>query len=63
MPVPEPQEGEDRDSFIDRCIENETIQQEFGDDENQSYAVCANIFENGSAENRGTNEEEPAEEE
>lgn len=56
MPLPEPNEEEDRDSFIDRCTENETILQEFGDNENQVYSVCANIFEESLAQSRSEEE-------
>src|SRR5690606_18972235 len=39
MPLPKPNDGETRDEFIERCMADETMQEEFPD-ESQRYAVC-----------------------
>jgi len=39
MPLPKPNDGETKDEFIDRCMADETMQEEFPD-ESQRYAVC-----------------------
>lgn len=46
MPLPVPNEGETQEDFIQRCMANETMNKEFPD-EDQRYAVCLNLFENG----------------
>src|SRR5690606_23543276 len=39
MPLPKPNDGEAKEEFIDRCMADETMQEEFPD-ESQRYAVC-----------------------
>src|SRR5690606_26105161 len=39
VPLPKPNDGETKDEFIDRCMADETMQEEFPD-ESQRYAVC-----------------------
>ena len=39
MPVPKPTEGEQEDEFIARCMANETMQNEYPDEEQRS-AIC-----------------------
>lgn len=39
MPILKPNDGETKDEFIDRCMVDETMQEEFPD-ESQRYAVC-----------------------
>jgi len=39
MPLPKPNDGETKEEFIDRCMADETAQEEFPD-ESQRYAVC-----------------------
>jgi len=39
MPLPKPNENETEDDFISRCMGNETMQEEYPDEE-QRYAVC-----------------------
>ncbi len=43
MPLPEPRNTEERDDFIERCMENETMIDEFSD-EDQRYAVCESLW-------------------
>lgn len=44
MPLPKPEEGEEKDDFMDRCLEDENVNEEFTED-NQRYAFCANTYE------------------
>lgn len=46
MPLPVPNEGENQEEFIQRCMMNETMNEEFPD-EKQRYAVCLKQFEKG----------------
>lgn len=39
MPIPEPRTNEPRNAFIDRCMGDETMNQEYPTRE-QRYAVC-----------------------
>src|SRR5690606_2266962 len=39
MPLPKPNDGETKEEFIDRCMADETMQEEVPD-ESQRYAVC-----------------------
>src|SRR5690606_31432026 len=39
MPLPKPNDGETKEEFIDRCMADDTMQEEFPD-ESQRYAVC-----------------------
>lgn len=43
MPLPKPNTGETKDSFISRCMEDETIRSEYPDTD-QRYAVCSAQF-------------------
>jgi len=47
MPLPKPRIGENRLGFLDRCIVNREVQNEFADID-QRIAVCSNLFENKS---------------
>jgi hypothetical protein len=41
MPLPEPnKDNEDEDEFIERCMSNDKVQDEFGEGTDQAYAVC-----------------------
>lgn len=44
MPLPMPKNGEEEQEFIERCMADETMLQEFPD-EKQRYAVCVNLWE------------------
>ena len=48
MPLPKPNDGETKDEFIDRCMADETMQEEFPD-EDQRYAVCLAQWDERSA--------------
>ena len=44
MPLPEPNEGETHDEFVDRCMANPTMNEEHPDND-QRYAICEGIWE------------------
>ena len=44
MPLPGPKKGESKDDFIDRCMGNDTMKEEYPDTD-QRYAVCMNQWE------------------
>jgi len=44
MPLPKPSPGEDKDSFIGRCMADDVMQGEYPD-EDQRYAVCTTQYE------------------
>lgn len=44
MPFPKPQAGESKDNFMSRCMGDETMLQEY-EDEDQRYAVCDSLWE------------------
>lgn len=44
MPLPEPEENESEDEFMDRCMSDEEIQDEFGKGTDQAVAVCLSKF-------------------
>lgn len=44
MPLPKPKEGESQDDFISRCMSNETMKDEY-DDNDQRLAVCYSLWE------------------
>lgn len=48
MPLPKPNDGETKDEFIDRCMADDTMQDEFPD-ESQRYAVCLAQWDERSA--------------
>jgi len=51
MPIPTPNSNEDRDDFIDRCMENSTMMEDFPDSD-QRMAVCVQQWDKkGSEEN------------
>ena len=39
MPIPKPKTGETQDEFIERCMSNETMKEEFPDND-QRLAIC-----------------------
>ena len=43
MPVPEPKKGESKDDFIDRCMGDDKMVDEYDND--QRYAICINKWE------------------
>lgn len=43
MPIPEPKTGEERDAFINRCMADQTMVDEY-DDEGVRFAVCNTKF-------------------
>lgn len=45
MPLPTPKENENRKQFIDRCMADATMLEEY-DDKNQRFAVCNTQFTN-----------------
>ena len=42
MPLPKPQQGEDKDKFVSRCI-SEIYPKEYG--QREAVAICYNIYE------------------
>lgn len=46
MPLPTPKEGETQDEFIDRCMSNELMKQDFPNTK-QRFAVCIKQFKQG----------------
>lgn len=46
MPLPKPNKGESEDDFMQRCMSNSTMEEEYPD-EKQRYAVCKNQYEGG----------------
>jgi len=44
MPLPEPTSNEDREQFVERCIQNSIIKKEFNNNE-QRIAVCENLYD------------------
>ena len=44
MPLPEPEQNENKQDFMERCIENTIIKREFNSQE-QVVAVCERIWE------------------
>ena len=49
MPIPTPNSGESNDDFISRCMSNETMVNEYGD-EDQRFAVCQTSWEESKKE-------------
>lgn len=45
MPLPKPDENENQDDWMSRCMSNPTMNEEYSDDE-QRYAVCISLWEN-----------------
>lgn len=54
MPIPKPKKGEDKDSFISRCMSDDTMQKEYPDKE-QRMAVCISQTEKGENMNNKEN--------
>jgi HK97 family phage prohead protease len=44
MPLPKPKDGEKNKDFLDRCMANETMNEEYPD-EKQRYAVCNSLWD------------------
>jgi DNA-directed RNA polymerase subunit RPC12/RpoP len=44
MPLPKPKDDESKDDFLDRCMGDEAMQDEYPD-ETQRYAVCNDLWE------------------
>ena len=53
MPLPSPKEGESRDDFVSRCMDNSTMKEEFPG-HNQRLAVCEQRFDSGSERQNAT---------
>lgn len=47
MPIPEPSSDESRSEFIERCMNDSTMEDEFPD-RNQRLAVCESRWSNNS---------------
>jgi len=43
MPMPKPKKGESKDDFLERCMGNDTMNDEFPDND-QRYAVCNDLW-------------------
>lgn len=43
MPVPKPKKGESKDDFIDRCMSDDKMVDEYEND--QRYAICMSKWE------------------
>ena len=43
MPIPKPNENENKDDFVGRCMIDETMVSEY--DEDQRYAICLGVFD------------------
>lgn len=52
MPLPKPNENEKRDQFIDRCMADETMNEEYSDN-SQRFAVCNNIYDRRNERTEG----------
>ena len=59
MPLPEPEENENKSAFMNRCMSDERIQSEF-ESYAQQYAVCKAQWLQGDDDDEPTNEEEDA---
>lgn len=44
MPMPKPKDGESKEDFLDRCMDDDVMNQEYPDND-QRYAVCNNIWD------------------
>lgn len=44
MPLPKPKPKEDKSSFMERCLSNPTMNEEYPD-KDQRYAVCQSTWE------------------
>lgn len=51
MPIPKPKKNEEKDKFIDRCMSNDTMNEEYPDSK-QRYAVCMSQWENKDKEEK-----------
>ena len=51
MPLPKPKKGEKHDDFIDRCMSDQVMVQEY-DDTDQRLAVCESQWDNSRDESR-----------
>ena len=49
MPIPKPKQDENKDDFMSRCMSNETMQNEY-EDNDQRYAVCQTQWDNRNQE-------------
>jgi hypothetical protein len=49
MPLTEPTEGEDRQAFLNRCMGDETMRNEYPDT-GQRFAVCRSQWEGNDGE-------------
>ena len=45
MPLPKPRDGESRDDFLERCMGNATMVEDYPD-QDQRYAVCNSQWNN-----------------
>lgn len=43
MPIPKPQQGETQDEFIDRCMSDDTMVDEYPQD--QRFQICTTAWE------------------
>ena len=50
MPLPTPNDGEDQQHFMDRCLANQTVNDDFPDDA-QRFAVCQRIWSQNKTAN------------
>jgi hypothetical protein len=50
MPLPTPNKNEKEDSFVSRCMSNDTMKKEFPDND-QRLAVCEKQFSKASYKN------------
>lgn len=57
MPLPSPRKDESKEDFLQRCMGDEVMNQEFPD-RSQRYAICLNIWEDKKKgeENEGNEE-------
>jgi HK97 family phage prohead protease len=50
MPLPAPQQSEEREEFIQRCMSDENVIEEFADN-NQRHGVCSSLYEGTGNDN------------
>jgi len=51
MPLPKPKAGDTKGNFMSRCLKDETINNEFGKNTAQKFAVCSSIWEHHGKSN------------
>lgn len=50
MPLPSVEENETKREFMDRCLSNENVNEEFDAEKDQNYAYCIKKWQNRNNE-------------